>query len=525
MSSAVAGACFSISAATNNSHKNSSSRSPLPFPSIAFIPSRGRRSITLQRRCYVGSKPTILVAEKIGEDGLKVLEGFANVDCSYDMTPEELYAKVSLCDALIVHSETIVGRKVFEASRGRLKVVGRAGAGFDNVGLRTATEFGCLVVKAPRPNTIAAAEHAIALMTAMAQAEAKAGDDQLEMNKLVGKTLLVYGLGNVGAEVARRAKGLGMRVLALDPFVVADRARAIGADLVRFSSLSAALANADFISLHLPFSERTWITLSDHRFAIMKKGVCIVNVSHGGLIHEDGLVKALDSGIVARAAIDVFTEDIYESFKYTKLLQHERVTVIPHLAASTQKGVSTDLAEAVVGALNGGGELAATAFNAPMVSPEVPTELKPYVELAEVLGNSLRQVASRGVGGLKNVKITYASARAADDLDTRLLRAMVIKGILEPISSELYVNLANADLIAKQKGMRLSEEFVFLDGSPESPFEKITVQLDIVKHMYPESVYPPADFKVEGKVKDGRPYLIKKGRRNVERNCSVRRIM
>ncbi|XP_010438587.1 PREDICTED: D-3-phosphoglycerate dehydrogenase 1, chloroplastic-like [Camelina sativa] len=524
MSSAVAGACFSISVATNNSLKNSSSRSPLSFLSIAFIPSRGRRNITLQRRCFVGSKPTILVAEKIGEDGLKVLEGFANVDCSYNMTPEELYAKVSLCDALIVHSETMVGRKVFEASRGRLKVVGRAGAGFDNVGLRTATEFGCLVVKAPRPNSIAAAEHAIALMTAMAQAEAKAGDE-LEMNKLVGKTLLVFGLGNVGAEVARRAKGLGMRVLARDPFVVADRARAIGADLVRFSSLSAALANADFISLHLPFNGTTWLTLRDHHFPQMKKGVCIVNVSHGGLIKEDGLVEALNSGIVARAAIDVFTEDLHEGCKYTKLLQHERVTVIPHLAASTQKGVSTDLAEAVVGAMNGGGELAATALNAPMVSPEVPTELKPYVELAEVLGDSLMKVASRGVGGLKNVKITYASARATDDLDTRLLRAMVIKGILEPISSELYVNLANADFIAKQKGMRISEEFVFLDGSPESPLETITVQLDIVKHMYPESVYPRADFKVEGKVKDGLPYVIKQGSWNVESNCVVGRIM
>lgn len=180
MSAAAATAASSISVATN-SLKNAtlSSRSPLPSAISVAFPNRGRN--TLQRRLVLvsctagdGSKPTILVAEKLGEAGVKLLEDFANVDCSYNMTPEELNTKISLCDALIVRSGTKVGREVFESSRGRLKVVGRAGVGIDNVDLSAATEFGCLVVNAPTANTIAAAEHGIALMAAMARNVAQA---------------------------------------------------------------------------------------------------------------------------------------------------------------------------------------------------------------------------------------------------------------------------------------------------------------------------------------------------------------
>ncbi|GJV08006.1 D-3-phosphoglycerate dehydrogenase 1, chloroplastic-like protein [Tanacetum coccineum] len=465
-------------------------------------------------RATLTSKPTILVAEKLGEAGIELLKQFANVDCSYEMSDEELKTKISLCDALIVRSGTNVSREVFESSGGRLKVVGRAGVGIDNVDLSAATEHGCLVVNAPTANTVAAAEHGIALLTAMArnvaQADASIKAGKWLRNKyvgvsLVGKTLAVMGFGKVGTEVARRAKGLGMHIIAHDPYAPADRARAIGVELVSFDE---AIASADFISLHMPLTPSTSKILNDENFAKMKKGVRIVNVARGGVIDEDALVRALDAGIVAQAALDVFT--IEPPPKDNILVNHENVTVTPHLGASTmeaQEGVAIEIAEAVVGALKG--ELAATAVNAPMVPAEVLIELKPYVTLAEKLGRLAVQLVAGG-SGVKTVKVTYASARAPDDLDTRLLRAMVTKGLIEPISS-VFVNLVNADFTAKQRGIHISEERIILDGSPEKPLETIQVQIANVESRFASAISESGEIKVEGKVKDGVPHLTKVG--------------
>ncbi|XP_042415401.1 D-3-phosphoglycerate dehydrogenase 3, chloroplastic-like, partial [Zingiber officinale] len=223
----------------------------LADPAHPTIPALRIRSAGRGLRIEAAARPTILVAEKLGEAGLALLREFANVDCSYNLSPEELCVKISLCDALIVRSGTKVTREVFEASKGRLKVVGRAGVGIDNVDLQAATESGCLVVNAPTANTVAAAEHGIALLTAMArnvaQADASMKAGKWQRNKyvgvsLVGKTLAVMGFGKVGSEVARRAKGLGMQVIAHDPYAPADRARAIGVELVSFDE---AISTAD----------------------------------------------------------------------------------------------------------------------------------------------------------------------------------------------------------------------------------------------------------------------------------------
>ncbi|ONH91739.1 hypothetical protein PRUPE_8G134300 [Prunus persica] len=435
------------------------------------------RLVVVLSAAGLDAKPTVLVAEKLGEAGLDLLKEFANVDCSYNLSPEELCTKISLCDALIVRSGTKVSREVFESSGGRLKVVGRAGVGIDNVDLGAATEFGCLVVNAPTANTVAAAEHGIALLTAMArnvaQADASVKAGKWQRNKyvgvsLVGKTLAVMGFGKVGSEVARRAKGLGMHVIAHDPYAPADRARAIGVELVSFDE---ALASADFISLHMPLTPATSKVLNDETFAKMKKGVRIVNVARGGVIDEDALVRALDGGIVA------------------------------------QEGVAVEIAEAVVGALKG--ELAATAVNAPMVPAEVLTELKPYVVLAEKLGRLAVQLVAGG-SGVKTVKVSYASARAPDDLDTRLLRAMITKGLIEPIS-DVFVNLVNADFTAKQRGLRITEERTVLDGSPESPLDSIQVQIANVESKFASAISESGEITVEGRVKDGVPHLTKVG--------------
>ncbi|KAF8025286.1 hypothetical protein BT93_F2200 [Corymbia citriodora subsp. variegata] len=457
-----------------------------------------------------GDRPTILVSEKLGEAGLEVLRGYGRVECLYDLSPEELCAKISAVDALIVRSGTKVTRQVFEAAKGRLKVVGRAGVGIDNVDLQAATEHGCLVVNAPTANTVAAAEHGIALLAAMArnvaQADASIKAGKWERSKyvgvsLVGKTLAVMGFGKVGSEVARRAKGLGMTVIAHDPYAPADRARAMGVELVSFDQ---AIATADFISLHMPLTPTTTKVFNDNTFSKMKKGVRIVNVARGGVIDEDALVRALDSGIVTQAALDVFTKEPPPTD--SKLVQHPNVTVTPHLGASTkeaQEGVAIEIAEAVVGALNG--ELAATAVNAPMVPPDVLSELAPYVVLAEKLGRLAVQLVAGGKG-IQSVRVIYKSARDTDDLDTRLLRAMITKGIIEPISAS-YINLVNADYTAKQKGLRIVEERVSVDSSPESPVDSIQVKICNVESKFASSVTDNGEISIEGKVKDGIPWL------------------
>ncbi|KAM7480684.1 hypothetical protein LguiA_028897 [Lonicera macranthoides] len=463
---------------------------------------------------FSNSKPTILVSEKLGEAGLELLRSFGNVDCSYDLSPEDLCSKISQCDALIVRSGTKVTRQVFEASKGRLKVVGRAGVGIDNVDLQAATEFGCLVVNAPTANTIAAAEHGIALLASMARNVAQA-DAAMKAGKwgrskyvgisLVGKTLAVMGFGKVGSEVARRAKGLGMHVIAHDPYAPADRARAVGVELVSFDH---ALTTADFISLHMPLTPTTSKIFNDDTFAKMKKGVRLINVARGGVIDEDALVRALDSGIVGQAALDVFTKEPPPSD--SKLVQHENVTVTPHLGASTkeaQEGVAVEIAEAVVGALRG--ELAATAVNAPMVPAEVLSELAPYVVLAEKLGRLAVQLVTGG-SGIKSVKVVYRTARDPDDLDTRLLRAMVTKGIIEPISDS-FVNLVNADFTAKQKGLRISEERVVVNSSPEFPVDSIQVQISNVESRFASALSESQNISIEGRVKYGTPHLINVG--------------
>ncbi|PNX78419.1 D-3-phosphoglycerate dehydrogenase chloroplastic-like [Trifolium pratense] len=309
------------------------------------------------------------------------------------------------------------------------------------------------------------------------------------------------GFGKVGSEVARRAKGLGMNVVAHDPYAPADRARAVGVELVSFDQ---AITTADFISLHMPLTPTTNKVFNENTFAKMKKGVRIINVARGGVIDEDALVKALDSGIVAQAALDVFTEE--PPAKDSKLVQHENVIATPHLGASTkeaQEGVAIEIAEAVVGALNG--ELSATAVNAPMVAPEVLSELAPYVVLAEKLGRLAVQLVSGG-SGIQSIKVVYRSARGPDDLDTRLLRAMITKGIIEPISNTI-VNLVNADYIAKQKGLRISEERVVVDSSPELPVESIQIQISHVESKFASAVSETGQISIDGKVKYGTPHL------------------
>jgi D-3-phosphoglycerate dehydrogenase / 2-oxoglutarate reductase len=286
-------------------------------------------------------RPTILVAEKLGEAGINLLSKYGTVEKSYDMSPADLVAKISLCDALIVRSGTKVTREVIEAAKGRLKVVGRAGVGIDNVDLAAATESGVMVVNAPNANTVAAAEHGIALLCALsrnvAQADASVKAGKWERSKfvgvsLVGKTLAVMGFGKVGADVARRAKGLGMTVLAHDPYASEEKARALNVRLVTFNE---AVQTADFLSLHMPLTPGTKNMFNKEVFCKCKKGVRIVNVARGGVINEDDLLEAVESGQVAQAALDVFSEEPVPAG--SPLVAHPNIVCTPHLGASTKE--------------------------------------------------------------------------------------------------------------------------------------------------------------------------------------------
>ncbi|KAF8020170.1 LOW QUALITY PROTEIN: hypothetical protein BT93_G0773 [Corymbia citriodora subsp. variegata] len=411
-----------------------------------------------------------------------------------------------LCEALIVSSETKVAKEVFQSSCGRLKVVGIAGFGVDNVDLVAANESRCLVVNAPNASMAAVAKHAIALLMVMARNIARATVSvkfgnwlrRKYMGKcLSGKTLAVMGFGEVGSEVARHAKGLGMHVIAYDLYASEYLALAIGVELVSFDK---AIAIADFISLHMHLTPATRKMLNDETFAKMKRGVKILNVAHGGLIDEDSLVRALDAGAVSQAALDVLLEEPLA--RSSKLIYHENVIVTPNLGASTFEAqvsqisavyeeVGIEIAAAVIKALKG--NLPATVVNEPMVALEVLEELKPFLDLANKLGRFIVKLIA-GRGGLKTVKVTYASAREPDQLDTKLLRTRIIKGLIEPISSVIV----NGDSIAKQRGLRIIEERMTLHGSPEYPLEYIQVQIANAESTFASALAKSGEIEVEG---------------------------
>lgn len=492
----------------------------LQAPGQARIAARrtrqGRSTLQVSAVLSGNAKPTVLVSEKLGSTGINLLKEFANVDASYNMTPDELKAKVSLVDALIVRSATKVTREVFEASRGRLKVVGRAGVGIDNVDLTAATEYGCLVVNAPTANTVAAAEHGIALLCAMARNVAQA-DASIKAGKwdrntyvgtsLTGKTVAIIGFGKVGSEVGRRAKGLGLNVVAYDPYASAEKAAALGVRLVSFDE---ALQTADFFSLHMPLLPTTKNLFGAEAFAKIKKGARIINVARGGVIDEEALAVALDKGQVAQAALDVFSEEP-PNFTTNKLLGRKDVICTPHLGASTteaQEGVSIEVVEAVVDALQG--KLSANAVNAPMVPQEVLKELRPYIALAEGLGKAAVSLVKDS--GFTDVSITYSSPRG-DDLDTRLLRANVLKGVLEGTTTAM-VNLVNADLLAKNRGIKISEVTVRGEGS--EVLSSMSVALGTANTRFSAAVDKAGHIYIEGQVRNGSPFLTKIGSFDVE---------
>ncbi len=400
------------------------------------------------------ARPRVLVADPIAEEGVALLRQSADVDVRTGLPPDELRDALAGYDALVVRSGAQVTAEAL-ANADRLQIVARAGTGVDNVDLDAATERGIVVVNAPRGNTIAAAEHAFALLMALARHIPRA-DRSLrggEWNRrafmgaeLRGRTLGLIGFGPIGSEMARRALAFEMNVVVHDPFVPVERVRALGAlpaDLDRL------YAESDFISVHTPLTSSTRGMVAREQFAAMKDGVRLVNAARGGIIDEDALLEAVRSGKVAGAALDVFTSEPPGAHP---LFEDERIIVTPHLAGSTaeaQERIAIDIAEQVLDVL--GGRPPRYPVNAPIVPPETLEVVGPYLAVAEMLGTVATQLLS---GQLTTIDLAFFGEIAEHDVTP--LKAFAVRGLLSPISVQ-NVNLVNATSIAEARGWTIDE--------------------------------------------------------------------
>lgn len=398
----------------------------------------------------------VLVSDSLAKEGIEVFKKVPGieVDVKTGLKPDELKAIIGQYDALAVRSATNVTSDIIAAAS-RLKVIGRAGIGVDNVDLPAATARGIVVMNTPGGNTTTTAEHTIALMMSLArwipQANATTKAGKWEKKKFMGvelfnKVLGIIGLGNIGAIVADRALGLKMRVIAFDPFVTPEKAQAMGVEL---ASLEEIWAKADFITVHTPLTEKTRGLINKAAFEKMKKGVRIINCARGGIVEEQDLYDAIKSGKVAGAAFDVFVEEPVPSNH--PLLSLDEVIVTPHLGASTdeaQVNVSVAIAEQIVEFLTTGG--VRNAVNMPSVSPDKLPALRPYILLAERMGSFQSQLAQ---GSVKKIMVEYAGDVVS--LGVEPLTVAVAKGFFSPITEG--VNYVNAPLIARERGIEISE--------------------------------------------------------------------
>jgi D-3-phosphoglycerate dehydrogenase len=399
-------------------------------------------------------KPKVLISDKMDPNAARIFaERGCHVDVKTGMTPDELKACIGEYDGLAIRSSTTVTPEIIAAAT-NLKVIGRAGIGVDNVDIPAASAHGVVVMNTPFGNSITTAEHAIAMIMALARQipEANARTQAGEWPKsafmgveVTGKTLGLIGAGNIGSIVAARAQGLRMKVIAYDPFLTPDHAIEIGVEKVDLETL---LARADFITLHTPLTDETRNILSAENLAKTKPGVRIVNCARGGLIDEAALADMLASGHIAGAALDVFAT---EPAKESPLFGQPNFICTPHLGASTteaQVNVALQVAEQMSDYLVAGG--VSNALNMPSLSAEEAPKLRPYMALAEKLGSLVGQLAH---GNLTKISVEREGAAAA--LNGKPITGAVLAGFMRRYSES--VNMVNAPYLAKERGLEVSD--------------------------------------------------------------------
>jgi len=410
---------------------------------------------TAAKAARKGARPRVLVKEKIAQSGVDLLKKEFDVDVRTDMDQAQLKKEIGKYNAIIIRSATKMTADIIEAA-GELRVIGRAGIGVDNVDIKAATKKGVIVANAPQSNIVAAAEHTIGLLLAQSrnipQADASLKAGLWERSKFGGveladKVLGVIGFGRIGVLVAQRAKGLKMKVVAYDPYVSQARFEELGVEGAQ--NIDDLYKAADFITVHLPKSPETLGFVDDAAFKKMKKGVRIINCARGGIIKEESLLKALKSGKVAGAAIDVFVK---EPPVGNPLLDFDSVIATPHLGASTieaQDRAGTIIAEQVAAALNN--QFVSNAVNIAAVSPEDMNVMRPFLPLCEQLGRLIVEIAD---GPLEKFDVKFQGALA--EYDTKILTVAIFKGMLEG-RVEDTVNYVNAESIAEERGTRVTE--------------------------------------------------------------------
>ncbi len=401
--------------------------------------------------------PKVLISDKLSPAAVEIFRKRGlEVDVRTGLAPADLRAIIADYDGLAIRSATKVTREVLQAAD-NLKVVGRAGIGVDNVDIKTATARGVVVMNTPYGNAITTAEHAVAMMFALARqipeasASTKAGKwekSRFMGVELTGKTLGIIGCGNIGSIVANRAIGLKMKVIASDPYLTAKHALELGVEKVELDDL---LARADFITLHTPLTESTRNILSREALAKTRKGVRIVNCARGGLVDEAALAEMLTAGHIAGAALDVFA---VEPAKENPLFALPNVVCTPHLGAATteaQENVALQVAEQMSDFLLTGA--VTNALNMPSVSAEEAPRLKPYMELCRQLGAFAGQLTAAQGQEMSAISIEYEGAVAR--LNTRPLTAAALAGLLGPLMSG--ANMVNAPVLAAERGIEVSE--------------------------------------------------------------------
>lgn len=415
----------------------------------------------------------VLVMDNVSEQGLTPLRQEDNIEIVIGgkMAEDELMKIIGEYDGMIVRSATKITPRLLEKAE-KLKVVGRAGVGVDNINLDACTKKGILVVNAPDGNTIAATEHTMAMMLALArnipQAVGRIREGAWDKKaflgvELRGKTLGVLGLGRIGSAVARRAQAMEMKIVAYDPFITEEKAATYGILVMPLDDL---LKQADFITCHMPKTKETYHLLDKRAFSVMKDGVRVVNCARGGIIDEDALYEAMKSGKVAGAALDVFEK---EPNTDSPLLEFDNFIATPHLGASTceaQLNVASDVAEELVDTLKG--KVAKNTVNIPSIKPEVMAGVKPYLDLAEKLGKFQVQLVD---GRINKVEIIYSGELTQQEVSP--ITTALIKGMLDPILQE-KVNYVNAVMLAKDRGIKVVQT---INGHAEGYASLITVKV------------------------------------------------
>ncbi len=424
--------------------------------------------------------PKVLISDKMSPLAEEILKSRGiEVEVATGLPPEDLVKKIDSYDGLIVRSSTKVTGEVLDAAD-QLKAVGRAGIGVDNIDVQGATQHGVVVMNTPSGNAITTAEHAIALLFALAR-QIPPADRSTQAGKweksrfmgveVTGKTLGIVGCGNIGAIVAERAQGLKMRVISYDPFLSPDRALDLGVEKVELDEL---LARADFISLHVPRTEQTAGMIDAEALKKTKPGVRIINCARGGLVVEQDLRAAIESGQVAGAAFDVFSE---EPARDNVLFGLDQVICTPHLGASTteaQEKVAVQIAEQMADYLLTGA--VTNALNMPSLSAEDAARLAPYMTLAEQLGSFAGQLTR---SGLKKVRIEYEGHVA--ELNCRPLTQAALTGLLSPILDT--VNMVNAPVLARERDIAVTE----VKHDRDSDYQTL-IRLSVTTERGPRSV-------------------------------------